>query len=371
MKRFVPELPLYIDDALLVSSVGFDAATSAASMRAGLSRTAPLYGFSVTAEDGDEMEVTGHPISLLTQGFEGAGRYRQLLSRILDDLRSALASTSQAVSDSRGVYLLVGVPDTRRYVSGNHVETGESLSEKDAVFNLYGETWQTLIEQSLQQAGLSDAFVATKVVEISSARAPRLLQMAHEALKRDPEGRVVVLTVDTLSDFPGLTWLYQTGRLKTAIHPVGTSPGECVNALILSAVRKAGSGLRIDAVHYDEEANDLFADEPPQGRALARLLISHAGTSEVPWLIGNLTGEQKPSFEWGMVQVHCQEEGLQFEGMPWLPGINVGDVGIAFMSLALSWALQAFARGYALSPRCGIALLDHANERSLISVSRA
>jgi 3-oxoacyl-[acyl-carrier-protein] synthase-1 len=369
VQTFTPEMPLYVDDVLLISSLGFDAATAIAAMRAGLSRPSPLPGFSVTAEDGDEMDVSGHPVSLLTHGFEGSGRYRQLLGRIFADVQSALRAQNS------NVYLLVGVPDQTRYRDGINAESGAQLTEKEDAFNLFGETWQSIVDSSLATNGLADRFVATKIVELSVANTPRLLQISQEALKRDPQGCVVVVTVDTLADEPGLTWLYHTGRLKTAIYPVGTSPGECVNALFLSGQKTSPSSLRLDSVHYDVEEHDLFDDTPPQGRALSRLLQQFASGGEQEkagklWLISNLSGEQKSSFEWGMAQVHCQAVGVEINESPWLPGINVGDVGVAYMNLALAWVFQAIKRGYAMAPRCGITSLDHTGTRSLLSVSK-
>lgn len=387
MKSFVPDIPLYIDETLVISSLGFDAATVVAAMRAGLSRPNPLTGFSVTADDGDEMDVSGHPVNLLTYGFEGAGRYRQLLGRMFADVNTTLQIKYSAdtgsrqgkspppMTESAPVYLLVGVPDHRRYRQGKHVETNAELTEKQDVFSLFGETWQSLIEKSLAANGLSERFIATKVVELSVANTPQLLQMAHEALKRDPRACIVIVTVDTLTDEPGLTWLYHTGRLKTAIYPVGTSPGECINALFVSCRKSSVSTLRIESIHFDHEEHDLFDERPPQGKALSRLLQKFATVNdqEKPhklWLISNLSGEQKPSFEWGMAQVHCQAANLEINEFPWLPAINVGDVGIAYMNLAVAWAAQAFKRDYAMAPRCGIASLDHRNTRSLLSVSR-
>lgn len=388
MNTFVPEIPLYIDDALMIGSLGFDAATSVAAMRAGLSRPSLLTGFSVTAEDGDEMGVSGHPVSLLTHGFVGAGRYRQLLGRIMGDVKNALINhasvdgaasngeRSQSIPTNKPVYLLVGMPDQKRYREGKNVESNTDMSEKEDVFSLFGETWQSLVEHSLAANGLDERFAATKVVELSVAKTPRLLHMAHEALKRDPEATVVIVTVDTLTDDPGLTWLYLTGRLKTAIYPVGTSPGECVNALIVRSRKSSSSVVRLESVHFDEEDHAFFDSAPPQGRALSRLLNLHAAGSGQEenrklWFISNLTGEQKPSFEWGMAQVHCQAAGVDINDFPWLPAINVGNVGVAFMNLALAWVVQAYKRGYAVAPRCGIATLDHTRDRSLLTVSEA
>ncbi|MFK7853280.1 MAG: hypothetical protein AB8B79_04170 [Granulosicoccus sp.] len=369
MQTFTPEIPLYIDNSLLVSSLGFDSATVVAAMRAGLSRPSALPGFSVTAEDGDEMDVQGHPINLLTHGFIGPGRYRQMLGKIFSDVSSALRA------ELGNIYLLVGVPDPQRYSEGSNAETGEALTEKENAFDLYGQTWQSIVDNSLADNGLSERFAATKIIEMSVSKAPRLLQMSQEALKHDPQGHVVLVTVDTLADDSGLTWLYHTGRLKTAIYPVGTSPGECVNALILSTQKPAEGSLRVESVHYDVEEHALFDNTPPQGRALSRLLqqfVSEGDKQQAskPWFICNLSGEQRPSFEWGMAQVHCKAAGVDISELPWIPAINVGDVGVAYMNLALSWVLQAFDRGYAIAPRCGIASMDYTGTRSLLSVSK-
>ncbi len=71
----------------LVSALGCDAATSCAAARAGLVRSRVLDNFALrSAVDGEAEPVIGHPVSLLTRGFEGDARLMRLLQGALTDL---------------------------------------------------------------------------------------------------------------------------------------------------------------------------------------------------------------------------------------------------------------------------------------------
>ena len=371
---FRPSTPLYVNEALLVSSVGLDAATAAASIRAGLSRPAPLHGFAVVGEDDEETVVSGHPIALLTAGFEGAGRYRQLLERILGDLHTTLAA-EKADTAERPLYLLLGVPDRRRYSEGTDVESGEPLGEEDDAFTLYGATWESLLKSALERVGLAGRFAATQVRETSIARSAELLQLAHRALEGERRARVALVLVDTLSDTAGLTWFHRTGRLRTALFPVGACPGEGAAALLLSCERDAGA-LCLDWIEQAEERDAQFAEEPPEGKALAalleRFLETHERDRAHPWLLSNASGEERPFFEWAMARVHClATSGTSIESDPELPAMAVGEVGIAFVAMAMALVMQAHERGYAPRTRCAIVLGDHSGARALVAVSAA
>src|SRR5262252_9886938 len=70
-----------------VTSVGIDAVTTCASIRAGLSRPEALDGAIVLdLEDYQEVPVTGHQVGTLTRGFSNVGRWLQLAPVALRDL---------------------------------------------------------------------------------------------------------------------------------------------------------------------------------------------------------------------------------------------------------------------------------------------
>ena len=372
MKRYAPPVPLHVDRALSVSSLGLDSATTAAAMRAGLSRPAPLYGFAEMDESGEESQIRGHPIGLLTRGFESVGRYRQLLGALFARLHEPLGREKKIGTP---LYLLVGVPDAERYREGTVLASGEPLGEDDDDFDLGGQSWEDVVSSSLEAAGLAERFAVTRVVEAGPARSTRLLQLASRALEREPDATVVVAIVDTLADTAGLNWLSVTGRLKSAAYPVGVSPGEGAGALFLSR-RASSASLRVESIGYAKESHDLFADAQPEGRALAELLDAFADEGEPGplWSIANLSGEPAPFFEWGMAGVHRRARAADPERVaddpPWLPAMHVGETGAAFLPLALAWATEACARGYAPAARCAIVIVEHGVRRALVALSQ-
>ena len=70
-----------------VTSVGLDAVTTCASIRAGISRPQTLLEHPVLDREAHaSVGVTGHPVSLVTRGFTGVGRWLQLAALALEDL---------------------------------------------------------------------------------------------------------------------------------------------------------------------------------------------------------------------------------------------------------------------------------------------
>src|SRR5688572_18046106 len=75
-----------------VTSVGMDAVTTCASIRAGISRPAPLDGvFVLNLQDYKEVPITGHPAGAIARGFSSIGRWLQLAPMALADLCSSQA----------------------------------------------------------------------------------------------------------------------------------------------------------------------------------------------------------------------------------------------------------------------------------------
>jgi len=373
MERVEFSVPVCVDEALLIGSLGLDCATVAASLRAGLSRPAPLHECPMTTEDGDDADLIGHPVNLLTDGFEGAGRYGRLLERVFDDVAAVLDARTKVRDEP--CYLLVGVPSSERYSDGVDIESGEELDPDDTGFGLSGNSWGGVIDGVLELTGTRERFTAVRVVETTNVRCTMLLRMAHEALASRPGSRVLLVTVDTLADEPGLRWLERTGRLRSPTHPVGVAPGEAVAALFLSSRRESRT-LELGPILHATEPNAMFDDALPEGKALAGLLAAFAAArvdvNGAVWTIANQTGEQRQAYEWGMATLHCRAQAsLALDGLPELPAMFVGDVGVSFMCFAIALVTQAHARGYAPASDCGIVLVDHTGERALVTVRRA
>src|SRR4051794_28792891 len=95
------------------TAVGLDIVTSAASVRAGLSRAGQVPGTEVLVEETHEMvPVTGHAVQGLTDGFALFGRWMQLARSAVQDLLRTLPTevTSQPEYWRRSALLIATRP---------------------------------------------------------------------------------------------------------------------------------------------------------------------------------------------------------------------------------------------------------------------
>lgn len=377
MKCFVPPSPIFVNDTVVVSSVGFNAETTAASLRAGISRPEYLDGFAETTEDGEE-EITGYPIKLLTHGFEGAGRYIQLMRDGFEQIVEKIAAMEEStgVQDANHqrtkhseIFLLMGVSDINRYLQT--AEPDEELDENP--FQFYNKGWNETVKIALIQSGLIELISGYKIIPVAPSSSVDLLEQSSVLLRKKSNALVITGFVDSLTDFAGLTWLNNMGRLKSANNPVGLIPGEAVSFLFLNAIAELGA-VEIVSVGQAMEKNGFHSEDQPEGKALSQLLVEYekqhpSSNAGEFWCINNFTGEERFAMEWGRALYHSQSD-TKIEPKPnvWLPNISLGDVGICFLPIAISWAHLAFKRNYAPSPSCAIAAFCYTNARNLITI---
>ena len=371
MKSFVPPFPIYVNDTIVVSSVGLCAETTAASLRAGISRPEIIDGFAESTEDGEE-EITGYPVKLLTHGFEGAGRYIQLLCDGFEQVRKkilAMTESDHHKNNSDEIFLLMGVPDIKRYLQTDKPD--EALDENP--FQFYNKGWNETVNIALSQSGLMELISGYKIIPVSPSSSGDLLEQGTVLLRQKPKALVITGFVDSLTDFAGLSWLNNMGRLKSANNPVGLMPGEAISLLFLNAFAEQGA-VEVDSIGQTTEKNGFYSEEQPEGKAFSQLLVEYdtqhpsVNVGEF-WCINNLTGEERFAMEWGRALYHYQSD-TKTEPNPdvWIPNISLGEVGICFLPIAISWAHFAFKRKYALSSSCAIAVFCYTNARTLISI---
>jgi 3-oxoacyl-[acyl-carrier-protein] synthase-1 len=381
MTYFAPPRPIFVNDTVVISSVGFNAQTTAASMRAGISRPEPLDGFAQITED-DEENITGYPIQLLTHGFAGAGRYIQLMRRGFEEVVKKLQAKPDDTPTK--IYLLMAVPETSRYMQ---TKEPEDAPDKNP-FQFYNTGWDETVNTALTQSGLLEILSGYKVVPVAPSSSAKLLAQSAALLQQKPDSLVISGFVDSFTDHAALTWLNNMGRLKSPNNPIGLIPGEAVSFLFTSLQAQRGA-VELVSVNQTQEKYPLYSDasnfetsadktnNPPDGQALNQLLVGFSKQYPAPngqefWCMSNFTGEQWQAMEWGSA-LHHYQRSTQVEPNPdvWLPNISLGEVGICFWSIAVAWAQQAFKRQYAPLPVCAITTFCYLPERTLIVVKGA
>lgn len=340
-----------------VTSVGMDAVTTCASIRAGLSRPAPLDGPAVLdLEDYKEVPVTGHPAGSLARGFSNIGRWLQLAPPALADLCSS--GTLPTATD-----------DPRFWARTMCVAVLPFLGER---FEPDPNCTEEMIDQAFLaplEARVGTFFKpsATSIHARGGVGVLESLTAAREWIAEGRADRVVLLVVDSLVDMPALEWLIDANRLKCDLNPVGLSPGEAACALMVedtatATARGAEVAAQLRAVATAPEPKAFLKGEVSQGEALANVISTVlseaklAGAFAGP-VVTDLNGEWWRSHELGTARARVPRSLWDGDRLI-LPVESTGDAGAATAGLQIAVACRALARGYANGDSALIACSD-------------
>ncbi len=335
-----------------VTSVGRDAASACAAIRAGISRPRRVSHFQVLEpETQDTVPLTAHPLQGYTDGFVGMGRWLRLARGCLREVLETpgLPLPSDAKFWGRTALLMV-IP-----------------SINDEVFELEGEDGLDGIREHCLRPlrdtlalSLPDANVW--VVDQGPAGVAAAVQQASGELWRAGFKRVLVLAVDSLLEPETLQVLDEEGRLKVGDNPVGLMPGEASACFLLEQegeARQRGAAplALVTGVATAEERLHLYAGHVSQGAGLAACILDVLAHDPRPArfegdVYSDLNGEEWRAREWGTALVRVGEE-LHAPNVH-LPCVSVGDVGAASGALGVCLAVHGFVRGHS---RTGQALV--------------
>ncbi|MCY1078315.1 hypothetical protein [Archangium lansingense] len=362
-------LSLAVTGLGMVSSLGWDAASSCAAIRAGITRPQPLPDVYVTDEDLLEpVPLMGHPVSGLTDGFGPLGRWLQLAHACVEDLcataRLPPPSDTRFWSQTGWVCVLP------------HLDAARYLEVRDSGPELMMATW---LERLVRTLGLASRPRWVHFVHAGHAGTAFALQLARQGLAARHVERVVVLAVDSYLDETSLEWLQARHRLKTPDRSVGLMPGEAGACLLVepmgSARQRGAPVLAVAAaVATGREAGSFVEGQPQLGEALIRaageaLAGIPPGKGLEGDLLCDLNGEQWRALAWGHAQVRLRERLERVRLL--LPGVSLGDVGAASGAVGVCIAARAFARRYAMGDEALVLSSAEHGEVGAILVLRA
>ena len=326
-----------------VTSVGLDAATTCASIRAGIARPSDLDGHESHAYlEYSVAPTTGHVVPDLAKGFSGVGRWIQLAVAAIEDLcKSAGLPTPKA--DPRfwqGTVAELVVPeiDERFDADPDIDETRLSTSFRDPVLRR-----------------VASIFSPRRASVLARGRNGVLEVMRAADWRVEGLDRVIVVATDSLVDLTALRWLAETNRLKNDTNPVGLSPGEASVAVLLEDPRAAKQRGARPLANLHTVATDLdperSAEEGPGGVGLGRAalavleqaaLLEHGAAS----FVSDLNGEVWRARELAAAQQRVGHGRWHLDNMM-LPIVCTGDLGAAMPALQIALAAKALQRGYA------------------------
>lgn len=310
--------------------VGLTAESSAAAVRAGISRYAE-YPF---------VDPRGEPVvvaadRLLAPRLEGRDRLVPMVESVLEELESKL--------DQRVVYggmlsVLLALPETR-----------PGFSEADAA-------WVVDSVASRFRANTPGARV--EVVGRGHAGAIRAVEKVVRECSESRDNLFLVIGVDSYLHADTFVWLERSRRFAQPGIRSGFTPGEGAGCLALmsAGLRRRLRLPQLAVVRGVSTAQERLLRDSDMGSfgvgmtqavqgAISELELSREGV-DVLYSDGN--GERYRSEEWGFVALRApsvwKSPGFKAPSDCW------GDVGAAFGVLGGILAIRAFARGYARGP---------------------
>jgi 3-oxoacyl-[acyl-carrier-protein] synthase-1 len=324
--------PLVVTGAGLVSPVGRDRDSSAAAIRAGISRFFEIPKFATA----DGVRATGALAYGLTDARGGSDR---LLAMAIPAAQEALFQAEAhcgALDPARGRLLLsLGAEEVPRYEAFERADLATLLAEA-------------------QLEPLADA---VDLFRDGHAGALVALQRAAALLYGGEAKWCAIGAADALVEPPALTWLDEHGRLKSDTRPHGFIPGEAAAFLVIerrsaASARGATALAEIAALAIGHENANVLADEPLRGVGLAEVIapVVAAARGGAAGILCDLNGEYYRMKEWGLAM------GRAFAGTGgapplWHPAVSIGDVGAASAAVYIAIATTAFARGYFAGPQ--------------------
>jgi 3-oxoacyl-[acyl-carrier-protein] synthase-1 len=208
-------------------------------------------------------------------------------------------------------------------------------------------------------AGMAIDSPNSRVVPAGRAAALTALELALEALERDPTRPVVVGGVDTFLDLRLLAALDAEGRILGSRVMDGFIPGEGAAFLVLAdptlAVQSAAAAtITVEAAASASDPGHRSGTEPARGEGLAQALnvlrnrlrnaVQPVGTT-----FAGLNGESFDAKAWGVARLRHADffsPGMVLEH----PADCFGDAGAATGAILLSLASNALAAGHRSGP---------------------
>lgn len=377
------DLRLTIRAAGMVTCLGLDLSTSCAAARAGVRRLARLEHYRVRSpDDGSVGGLGACAVSLLTEGFEGDLRLVLLVSGALKDLQRSAADVNLKELKT-GFYL--SMPSVDRCDTGAALiaaQTGDqsagSNSSKRADISQRNRARAFHILR--EGARLSDwpgAFDLRLLAVSGDPALPGLLSQAADDLAQQKLDTAIVGGVDSMLDEDTLTWMEETGRLKTPSVPAGVEPGESAAFFLVETAenarrRKAEELCQATAVNVGVEKMSQLDGQESRGEGLAatieNLLANLEPDQREPiWFILGQNGEKFRGVEWGFAELRLLSKGFKFDQSErWFPAESFGSTGAASGALSVCVALEAFRRRYNPASSAVVALTGDGTERGAL-----
>lgn len=316
---------MFVSAPSLVCSVGLDAQSAFAAMRAGISQFEEL---PYCIKDGEP--IVGAVVPGLDSEFHRPERQLELLAMAVSQSIDALPQGARPEE----IPLLVCLSEPNRPGAiGAFARSIIGALERKLKISFHPER--------------SGAIAKGHTAGFRAMRAARRLLQDREI------PACLVCGVDSFLNARSLQWLNRQWRLKTEENSDGVIPGEAAAAVLVTRtpVGSTQAGTRVTGLGFAREEATISSDEPMLGLGLTdavRCALAEARHQihEFDFRISDVAGESYAFRELSLALSRLIR--VRREDYPiWHAADSVGDVGAASGILQLSLAENAFTKGYA------------------------
>ncbi len=317
--------PVAVIASGMVTSVGLNAQSTCAALRAGLRRIDDevLWNY----EFGDYIATGKVP---LRHWWTGVGK---LAGLVVPAIQECLSAAAPVVAGD--IPVLLGLPSIDRPARWPNLEE-----------RIFSEIEQRL---GVSLHRLSQAIPRGNVSGVAAAEiASRLI--AERAVEH-----CIVAGVDSFIDQKMINPYLRDRRILTTTNSNGFSPAEAGAAVLLAAPSGRPGELRLLGMAMADEPSPISSEEPLRGEGLGEaisraLAESSISISDIDYFITDLNGEHY-KFKEATLSVLRLWSGNDEKGVDyWHPIESFGEVGAAIGPCVFGLALIANQKGYAPSP---------------------
>lgn len=334
-----PVQPLAIFGTGIVSSVGLNAASACAAIRAKVTNPTPTR-----FKDSAGEWIMSHAVEL-EQSWQGRAKLARMAGMAIEECMEAWP-----VEDWKRIPLLLCVAEHER----DERPADEDQSLLAEIRGLFGEN--AFAENS--------AIVPRGRVSLAIAllEARRLVYEANAPA-------VLIAATDSLLSWHELKQFEQSGRLLMEANSNGFMPGEAASAVLVAAPEQRPQ-LLIEGLGFAMEPATIDSEQPNRADGLsqainAALREAERGMHDMDFRITDLSGEHYYFKEAALavartLRVKKEEYDL------WHPAECVGETGAAIGPLMLSLAEMSMRKSYAPGPKALVHMANDRGERAAI-----
>jgi 3-oxoacyl-[acyl-carrier-protein] synthase I len=164
----------------------------------------------------------------------------------------------------------------------------------------------------------------------------------------------ILAGVDSLLVGPTLAAYDSKSRIQTAENSNGFIPGEAAAAVLLAPARRIEAELHCSGIGFGTEPASVNSEQPLRADGLveairAAFADSGLGYEQMDFRITDISGEQYGFKEAALAQLRSMRVRKE-EFYIWHPADCIGEVGAAIVPVILGVALIAMRKGYAPGP---------------------